>query len=85
MGLTLSRKIGESVLMGEDIRVTVTEIRGSHVRLTFDAPASIKILRQEVHDEIQAERAAKLTATEQAVANVAPTMDERAKRKGRAS
>lgn len=82
--LVLSRQRNQSIRIAQDIIVTVVEIRGSHVRLGIVAPKEIAVHREEVFDEIQAERAAKLTATEQAVANVAPTVEERAKRKGRA-
>ena len=57
--LVLSRRAGESVVIGSNIVVTVLEVRGDHVRVGIDAPRSISVHRQEVHDElVRANRAA---------------------------
>ena len=47
-GLTLSRKVGESIIIGDDVVVHVSEIRGDKVRLTIDAPKDVSIHRREV-------------------------------------
>jgi carbon storage regulator len=46
--LVLTRKLGEQVVIGDNIRLTVVAIRGSHVRLGFAAPAEISIRRSEL-------------------------------------
>lgn len=46
--LVLTRKANESVLIGEDIRVTVVRIRGNKVILGFNAPGNIRVLREEL-------------------------------------
>ena len=46
--LVLSRKRGESIQIDDNIFVTVTEVRGGRVRLSIDAPKSVRIVRQEV-------------------------------------
>lgn len=46
--LVLSRKPGESVVIGGNITVTVVEVRGNRVRLAFDAPHEVCILRGEL-------------------------------------
>ncbi|MCS6975858.1 MAG: carbon storage regulator CsrA [Gemmatales bacterium] len=46
--LVLTRKIGESIIIADNIRVTVVDIRGSQVRLGFTAPESVRIQRQEI-------------------------------------
>jgi carbon storage regulator len=46
--LVLSRKTGESIQIDDDIFVTVAEVKGGRVRLSFDAPRSIRIVRKEV-------------------------------------
>ena len=46
--LVLSRKIGESIQIAGDIRVTVTEVRGGRVRLSIEAPSSVRVLRKEI-------------------------------------
>ena len=50
--LVLSRKLGESIVIGEHIRVTVLAIRGNKVRLGFTAPDEVTINREEVLDQI---------------------------------
>mgnify|MGYP000430466860 CR=1 FL=1 len=50
--LVLSRKEGERVCIGEDVQVTVLEIRGNRVKLGFSGPASVPIHRGEVHARI---------------------------------
>lgn len=54
--LVLSRKREESILIGDDIRVMVIEIRGDRVRLGIEAPRSVNVHRQEVYEAIQRER-----------------------------
>ena len=51
--LVLSRKKGESIVINDNIVVTVVDIRGDKVRLGFDAPKDIPIHRQEVYDAIR--------------------------------
>lgn len=50
--LVLSRRAGESVVIGEDIVVTVLEVKGDIVRVGVDAPRSIAVHRREVLDQI---------------------------------
>src|SRR5690242_3308471 len=52
--LVLSRKRGEKIVLGNGITLTVVEVRGKRVRLAFDAPDQVHILRAELvctHDE----------------------------------
>ena len=60
--LVLSRKKNESIMIGENIIITVVDIRGDKVRLGIDAPTEIPVHRQEVYEAIQREnqRASKL-------------------------
>lgn len=46
--LVLSRKTGESIQIDDDIFVTVSEVKGGRVRLSIDAPRSVRIVRKEV-------------------------------------
>ena len=46
--LALSRKPGEQVVFGNGITLTVVEVRGDRVRLAFDAPDQVRILRAEL-------------------------------------
>lgn len=47
--LILTRKIGESIRIGDDVIMTVLGIKGNQIRLGFDAPKEIIINREEVH------------------------------------
>ena len=61
--LILSRKVNEKVMIGDDISVSIIEVRGDQVRIGVDAPKSVKVFRQEVFDAIKAEnKAAALSA-----------------------
>src|SRR5213076_630828 len=53
--LVLSRHRDESIMIGDDIVVTIVDIRGDKVRLGIDAPSDIPVHRQEVYDAIQRE------------------------------
>ncbi len=53
--LILTRKVGESIKIGDDVRVTVLEVRGSQVRLGVEAPKQKAIYREEVYERIQRE------------------------------
>ena len=51
--LVLSRKENESLVIGDEVEITVTEIRGDKVRLGIKAPDEVSIHRREVYDAIQ--------------------------------
>lgn len=55
--LVLSRHRDESIIIGDDIVVTIVDIRGDKVRLGIQAPASVTVHRQEIYDAIQREKA----------------------------
>jgi carbon storage regulator len=46
--LVLSRKVGESIVIGDDVVVTILEIRGDLIRVGIDAPKRVKVHRSEV-------------------------------------
>ena len=54
--LVLIRKAGESLAIGDDIRITVVEVNGQQVRLATEAPAAVNVLRQEVHQRNEQSR-----------------------------
>jgi carbon storage regulator len=51
--LVLSRRAGESVVLGDDITVTVLEVRGDVVRIGIDAPRSLKVHRSELLAQLE--------------------------------
>ncbi len=53
--LILTRKLGESITIGDDIRVSVLGIRGRQVRLGIEAPVKVVVHREEIYVKIQAE------------------------------
>ena len=53
--LVLSRHRDESIMIGDDIVLTIVDIRGDKVRLGIDAPQDIPVHRREVYDAIQRE------------------------------
>lgn len=62
--LVLSRHRDESIMIGDDIVITVVDVRGDKVRLGIDAPTDIPVHRQEVYDAIQRERKSKQEGVE---------------------
>ncbi|MBU0517027.1 MAG: carbon storage regulator CsrA [Proteobacteria bacterium] len=69
--LILTRKIGESIMVGDDVKVSVVEIKGRHVRLGIDAPQAMAIHRQEVFEKIQQANLAAAAANAQDLDQVA--------------
>jgi carbon storage regulator len=61
--LILSRKINEKIMIGDDIAVSILDIRGDQVRLGVDAPKTVKVYRREVFDAIKAENKAAAQST----------------------
>ncbi len=57
--LVLSRQKDESIVIGNDVEVTIVDVRGSKVRLGITAPKTIPVHRREVYDAIQREKTEK--------------------------
>jgi carbon storage regulator len=56
--LVLSRKKDESIMIGDEVEITIVDVRGDKVRLGITAPKSIPVHRREVYDAIQREKKA---------------------------
>jgi carbon storage regulator len=65
--LYLTRKIGESVVINDEIEVTVVEVKGKSAKLGITFPEQATVLRREVYDRIQAENAAAAAANAEAL------------------
>jgi carbon storage regulator len=62
--LYLTRKIGESVIINDDIEVTVIDIRGKSIKLGFTFPTTATVLRREIFERIQEENRAAAAGSE---------------------
>ncbi len=54
--LILTRRVGESLMIGDEVNVTVLGIRGNQVRIGVNAPKDVAVHREEIYDRIQAEK-----------------------------
>lgn len=53
--LVLARKINQSIMIGNDIEVTLLEIKGDQIKIGISAPQNVPIYRKEIFDQIQQE------------------------------
>jgi len=51
--LILTRRAGESLMIGEDVSITVLGVKGNQVRIGIDAPKEVAVHREEIYDRIQ--------------------------------
>ena len=54
--LILTRRIGETIMIGEDVAVTILETAGNNVRIGIKAPAEIPVHREEIYQKIKKKR-----------------------------
>jgi len=72
--LVISRKIGESIILSDDIRITVVSLGGDKVSIGIDAPLQIKIMREELLETALANQEASESSSEKTSVNLAKLM-----------
>lgn len=60
--LILTRKVGETIVINDDIRVTVLGVKGNQIRIGVEAPSNVAVHREEIHERIKSEAAANKAA-----------------------
>src|ERR1044071_6960730 len=78
--LVLTRRAGESVMIGNDVIITVLEARGDVIRLGIQAPRDVQVHREEVFRELQAANREAASPTEDAVRAVTEMLQTREER-----
>jgi carbon storage regulator len=68
--LVLTRRAGESVMIGDDVVITVLEARGDVIRLGIQAPREVQVHREEIYKELQVVNREAASPTDDAVAAV---------------
>ena len=74
--LRITRRAGERIILGDDVIIEITEIRGQTVRLGIDAPRSVTVYREEIWLEVKREN----EAAAQAAGAILPDVSARLKR-----
>ena len=54
--LILTRRIGETLMIGDEVKVTVLGVKGNQVRIGVDAPRDVSVHREEIYDHIKEEK-----------------------------
>ena len=79
--LVLSRRPGESVVLGDDITITVLEVRGDVIRIGIDAPRSVRVHRAELLEQLESSNREAASPSEDAVASLSQALRRRPARR----
>jgi carbon storage regulator len=75
--LVLTRKIGESIKINEDVKITVIDVKGKNIRLGIEAPKETKIYREEVFLRIKQENRSAATSPDIDLGKISQLMKEK--------
>lgn len=75
--LILSRKAGESLIIGDNIEITITEVSGDKVRIGITAPKEIQVLRKELKQTVDANREAAMNVSGSALRLLAQNLGQK--------
>lgn len=75
--LVLSRRVGESVVIGDDVTVSVLEVRGDVVRVGISAPRSVAVHRAELLAQLEQTNKQAASPSDDAVANLSRALQDR--------
>lgn len=74
--LILSRRVGESVMIGDDVVITVLEVRGDSIRIGITAPRDVQVHREEVYAAVLAANQAAASPSGEKIAKLAAMLPE---------
>ncbi|HLV29996.1 MAG TPA: carbon storage regulator CsrA [Chitinispirillaceae bacterium] len=75
--LVLTRKLGESIRIGDNITIKIVDLDGRHVKLGIDAPRSVTVNREEIYERIQRENQAASSANDHNLEDIAQVFRKR--------
>jgi carbon storage regulator len=75
--LVLSRRVGESVVVGDDVAITILEVRGDVVRVGIEAPRDVKVHRAELLAELEQTNKQAASPTDDVVASLRESLERR--------
>jgi len=75
--LVLSRREGESIVIGNDIVITVVEVKGGQVRVGIKAPRDVQVHREEIFEQVRRQNMAAVASADEARAAVSRRPDTR--------
>lgn len=78
--LILTRKLGESITIGDEIKITIVDCQGKQVKLGIVAPRHVKVHREEIFEKIQEENMKAAKVSKNAIIEVAQNMKKNEKK-----